>query len=66
MTTVAIAQRLEQLKMLGAGDAQCVDCLSMATPSMSDCKDCINKTPAFTVLVGNLMQQADSLADQSK
>jgi hypothetical protein len=55
-----IEQRLLKLKKLGAGDEQCADCLRLQAPNMnalSDCKKCIEQTPAFTAQVLAMAQQ---------
>ena len=49
MTTTK--QYIDALKMLGAGDQQCNDCLALQAPkqpNISDCKKCIADTYRFT------------------
>ena len=56
-----IEQRLVKLKVLGAGDEQCSDCLHSQAPNIGGievCKKCIADTPAFTELMTNLMEHA--------
>jgi len=54
-----VEHRLRELQSLGAGDADCAECLGMNVPSIEICKKCIADTPAFTELVWRLMQRAD-------
>jgi hypothetical protein len=56
---VRMQKRLDELKTMGAGDAECAECLGMNIPSIVICKKCIADTPAFVELVGRLMQRAD-------
>lgn len=43
--------QIEELKKLGAGDKQCVECLLIAPSSMDACRQCIKETPGFTAAI---------------
>ena len=53
-----IEKRISDLKKLGAGDGQCIECLNMKIEPISVCKKCIKDTPAFTDAMNNLCKQA--------
>lgn len=49
-----IEKRLEELKLLGAGDSMCAKCLSIEFGKIEVCKMCIAETPKFTELMSAL------------
>jgi hypothetical protein len=55
-----IEKRMAKLKVLGAGDKNCEECLDIQAArgrldGLSICRKCISDTPAFTELVNRLM-----------
>ncbi len=62
---VRMQKRLDELNTMGAGDAECVECLGMNIPSIVICKKCIADTPAFVELVGRLMRSDDQTPNAS-
>lgn len=54
-----IEDRLKTLREFGAGDEQCVDCLSYGMDTLTVCKKCIADTPAFNKSVAALIYAAE-------
>ena len=57
-----ISKRIELLKPMGAGDADCVDCLRLNPDvSIEICKRCIADAPAFHEAMVRLSAAANSI-----
>lgn len=51
-------ERLIRLQKLGAGDEQCVECLSLGVHDFEVCQRCIAVTPEFTVLMNRFLEHS--------